>query len=133
MIFSTVNILNSWFDHFENETANKLSQLDILETINNRMETIEKGLSNLQNEVVVRKTTLSEHTETMRREELHSSIEQRLNLIDDEQKHLDSEYEQLYANLLRFKSYSMKYNLFFEGIPQETGENTEAVVKKIGK
>jgi hypothetical protein len=46
-----MNILNSRFDHFENETANKLSKLDILEAINNRMETIEKGLSNLQNEV----------------------------------------------------------------------------------
>ena len=29
MIFSTMNILNSRFDHFENETANKLSKLDI--------------------------------------------------------------------------------------------------------
>jgi hypothetical protein len=58
-----MNILNSRFDHFENETANKLSKLDILETINNRMETIEKGLSNLQNEVIVVKTKLSEPTD----------------------------------------------------------------------
>ena len=134
MIFSTMNILNSRFDHFENETANKLSKLDILETINNRMESIEKGLSNLQNEVVVVKSTLNEHTETLRREEEHhNSIEQRLNFIDDERKHLERENEHLYEDLLRLKSHSMKYNLIFEGIPQETGENTEAVVKKFVK
>ena len=127
-----MNILNSRFDHFENEAANKLSKLDILEAINNRMGTIEKGLGNIQNEVVVGKTTLSEHTETMRREEQHSSIEQHLNFIDEEQKHPDREYEHLYKNILRFKSHSMKYNLF-EGIPQKTDENIEAVVKNIGK
>jgi hypothetical protein len=66
-------------------------------------------------------------------EEHHSSIEQRFNFIDDEQKHLDREYEHLYKNLLRLKLHSMKYNLFFEGIPQETDENTETVVKTIGK
>jgi len=41
------------------------------------VETIEKGLSNLQNEVVVVKTTLGEHTETLR-----------INFIDNERKHL---------------------------------------------
>ena len=52
------------------------------------METIEKGLSNLQNEVVVVKTTLSEHTETLRMEEHHNSMEQLLHFIDNERKHL---------------------------------------------
>ena len=52
------------------------------------METIEKGLSNLQNGVVVVKTTLSEHTETLRMEEHHNSMEQLLNFIDNERKHL---------------------------------------------
>jgi len=94
------------------------------------METIEKGLSNLQNEVVVVKSTLSEHTETLRREEEHhNSIEQRLNLIDDERKHLERENEHLYEDLLRLKLHSMKYNLIFENIPQETGENTEKNLK----
>jgi hypothetical protein len=78
------------------------------------METIEKGLSNLQNEVIVVKTKLSEPT-------------------DDERKHLERENESLYEDLIRLKSHSMKYNLIFEGIPQEIGENTEAVVKKIVK
>lgn len=134
MIFSTMNILNSRFDHFENETAIKLSKLDMLETINNRMETIEKGLNNLQIEVVVVKTKLNCSTETLRREEKHhNSIEQRLNFIDDERKHLEHENAHLYEDLLRMKSHSMKYNLIFEGIPQETGENTEAVVKKCVK
>jgi chromosome segregation ATPase len=134
MIFSTMNILNSRLGRIENETANKLSEVDILEAINNRMETIEKALSNLQNEVVAVTTTLSEHTETLRREEEHhSSIEQRLNVIDDERNHIERENEHLYEDLLRIKSHSMKYNLIFEGIPQETGENTEAVMKKSGK
>jgi hypothetical protein len=48
------------------------------------VETIEKGLSNLQNEVVVVKTTLSEHTETLRMEEHHNSMEQLLHFIDNE-------------------------------------------------
>lgn len=52
------------------------------------METIVKGLSNLQNEVVVVKTTLSEHTETLRMEKHHNSMEQLLNFIDNERKHL---------------------------------------------
>lgn len=50
------------------------------------MITIEKGLSNLQNEVVhvVGKISLSEHTEAVRREkEHHNSMKQGLNFIDD--------------------------------------------------
>jgi len=101
MIFSTINILNSIFDHFENETANKLSKLDILEMINNQMETIKKGLSDLHNEVVVVTTTLSEHIETLRmEEEHHNSMELLLIVIDDETNHLVRENEQLYEDCL---------------------------------
>ena len=49
-----------------------------------------------KNEDLVVKTTLNEHTETLRREEKHhSSMDQCLNCIDDERKHLVRENEQL--------------------------------------
>ena len=47
VIFSTINILNSRFYNFKNEAASRFAKLDILETSNNRMETIDKCLSNL--------------------------------------------------------------------------------------
>ena len=60
-------------------------------------------------------------------------MDQCLNCIDDERKHLVRENEQLKEYLLRLKYNSMKYNLIFEGLPQETGETTETVVNNFVK
>jgi hypothetical protein len=49
-------------------------------------------------------------------ESSYSSMDQCLNCIDDERKHLVRENEQLKEYLLRLKYNSMKYNLIFEGL-----------------
>ena len=60
-------------------------------------------------------------------------MDKRLNFIEDERKHIVRENEQLWEYLPRFKCNSMKYNLIFESLPQETGKTTETVVKHFVK
>jgi chromosome segregation ATPase len=134
MLMTTLNILNQRFDNFQQQTSQQLSKLHALDTINQRLTSLEGGLSDIKHDIQSMKNKIHEVDKTLQNEEQHhNDIERRMGEVDEDRVYLLRENERLREDLLKLQTHSMKYNLIFEGLSETESENTETVIKEFIK
>ncbi|XP_071168016.1 uncharacterized protein [Mytilus edulis] len=133
MLFSTINIMNQRLERIDFEVGDKLFKLD--KKLDERFNNIDTKISNLHQEIDSVKKTQNEHAQILENEEKHHfEIADRMNLVENYTREIDTEKNQLKEEYLKLQSHSMKYNLIFGGIVQtDEEENTETVLKNFIK
>lgn len=124
-----------------NDLNTRLAQLDqilpklsLLDQINDKMDSFEKCIRNLQQEITeVRQLAENNKTTNDKQEEHHYSLESRVRELEKTNDNLMRENNDLHEDFLKLQTHSMKYNLIFNGIEGTddnlTNENTEEVLK----
>ena len=114
MILANMNETNQRMQRLELIINDKLSKLDLLDVLNDKLGKFEQNLSNMQTEIGNIKSVQQKQAQTLWN------------------RKLEFENYELNEKFLEIQTHSMKYNLIFGGFKSEGAiENTENVVKKI--
>lgn len=114
----------------------RLNKLNMLDQLCERMSAIEGHFQKLNTEIKDIRNDLKQQSDRISNEEFHASqLESRLTGIEYEKENLLSQNKDLKEKLLEMQTHSMKYNLIFSGVKENSSEteNTEEVVKKVIK
>ena len=132
MILANMNETNQRMQRLEVIINDKLSKLDLLDVLNDKLGKFEQNLSNMQTEIGNIKSVQQKQAQTLQNEEKHHhNIEDRIRELELCNRKLEFENYELNEKILEIQTHSMKYNLIFGGIKSEGAiENTENVVKK---
>jgi chromosome segregation ATPase len=102
MLMTTLSILNQRFDNFQQQTSQQLSKLHALDTINQRLTSLEGGLSDIKHDIQSMKNKIHEVDKTLQNEEQHhNDIERRMGEVDEDRVYLLRENERLREDLLK--------------------------------
>lgn len=109
----------------------KLEKLSLLDQMAQKFNAFERKFDMLTNELKDVKHDLKQQSERITTEEFHYNIMgSRVEKTESEVDLLRWENNELKEQLLEMKTYGMKYNLIFGGIPENIDdENTEEVLK----
>jgi hypothetical protein len=109
----------------------KLEKLSLLDQMDQKFNEFERKFDMLTNELKDVKHDLKQQSERITAEECHYNIMgTRVEKTESEVYLLRWENNELKEQLLEMKTYGLKYNLIFGGIPENRDdENTEEVLK----
>lgn len=137
VIIQNMNIMNNRLENVNttnNMIQNKLQKLDMLEEINTKLQTVEANINSMKKEINDIKTLQDQHSRTLANEERHHYvIEDRMKYLEEQNRVLENQNRELHEQYLKLQTHSMKYNLIFTGLPENTGETreeTENLVKE---
>ena len=135
MILANMNETNQRMQRLELIINDKLSKLDLLDVLNDKLGKFEQNLCNMQTEIGNIKSVQQKQAQTLQNEEKHHhNIEDRIRELELCNRKLEFENYELNENFLEIQTHSMKYNLIFGGIKSEGAiENTENVKKILGR
>ena len=107
--------------------SDKLPNLDVLDTMDKKLDNFERTINNMKDEINQIKTKQQQQERTIsKEEEHHHNIEDRVWELERHNQYLEIENTNLREDFLRLKTHSMKHNLIFGGIEQtqeyENGE-----------
>ena len=110
----------------------KLSNLDVIDKLNDIFDKFEKELVEMKSEINEIKNIQNTDKEMIDHEEQHHhEVADRVQTLERRSFDLEHENYELRENLLKMQTHSMKYNLIFGGISDKDceTENTEIVLK----
>lgn len=117
------------------EMNNKLSKLDILDKIVERLDALESRFTEMEKGMSFVKQELREHTDKIEGNEFHYNIlEERVEKMERERDHSQRDLQQMQDKMVDLQTRSMRNNLLFGGIREASQEaDTEAVLKEFIK
>lgn len=129
-LFANIALINDRLEKFDNILSDKLPKLDVLDTMNKKLDNFERTINNMKDEINKIKNKQQQQEKTISQEEMHHhNIEDRVRQMERHNQHLETENKNLKEDFLRLKTHSMKYNLIFGGIEQtQEYENTKEVL-----
>jgi chromosome segregation ATPase len=127
-LFASIALIDDRLEKLGNILSDKLPKLDVLDTMNKKLDNFERTINYMKNEIDQMKNKQQQQERTISKEEvLHHNIEDRVRELERHNQYLETENKNLREDFLRLKTHSMKYNLIFGGIEQ-TQEYEEALV-----
>ena len=120
------------FDFLDTFMKEKLSNLDVIDKLNDIFDKFEKELVEMKSEINEIKNIQSTDKEMIDdKEQHHHEVADRIQTLERRSFDLEHENDELRENLLKMQTHSMKYNLIFGGISDKDceTENTEIVLK----
>jgi len=127
-VFANIALIDDRLEKLGNILSDKLPKLDVLDTMNKKLDNFERTINNMKNEIDQMKNKQQQQERTISKEEVHRhNIEDRVRELERHNQYLETENKNLREDFLRLKIHSMKYNLIFGGIEQ-TQEYEEALV-----
>ena len=132
MIYSNMYDTNQRLQRLEQVMTEKLSKLDLLDEVAKKLDRFESNMSVMRSEINEIRDIQNKHSQVISQEEKHHhNIEDRVRDLEFYNSNLEHENNQLKEKFLEIQTHSMKYNLIFDGIKNESGfdENTEAVLR----
>ena len=113
MIFSNINDTNQ---RLELSMHERLSKLDMLDTLNLKLGHFEKNIVTIKTEIDNIKATQQKQSQILNNEEQHHhNIGDRIRKLEHSNMNLEKENLDLQEQFLELKTHSMKYNLIFTG------------------
>lgn len=117
-LFANITLINDRIEHFYNILYGKLPKLDILDTMDKKLDNFERTINNMKNEINQIKNKRQQER-TIPKAEMHPhNIEDRVQELERHNQYLEAESINSREDFLRRKTHSMKYNLIFGGIEQ---------------
>lgn len=130
MIFANLMDTTQRLQRLEVIMNERLSKLDLLDVVTQKLESFETNMSNVNQEIENIKTIQQKQSQILNNEEQHHhNIEDRVRNLEKNNLDLEAENLDLKEKFLELQTRSMKYNLIFGGIKYTDGENTEEVLR----
>ena len=126
-LFASIALIDDRLEKLGNILSDKLPKLDVLDTMNKKLDNFERTINNMKDEINQIKTKQQQQERTIsKEEEHHHNIEDRVWELERHNQYLEIENTNLREDFLRLKTHSMKHNLIFGGIEQtQEYENDE--------
>ncbi|XP_021367177.1 clusterin-associated protein 1-like [Mizuhopecten yessoensis] len=129
MMLHNFNILNGKVEQMSVELGTRSGELDMLDQVMSKFESFEKTLREMKTEIEIVKETVRRQGATLEMEENHHhDIENRVLELENQNHTIEQENINLKEDFLKLQAHSMKYNLIFNGIEDNEGENTEVEI-----
>ena len=117
-LFANITLINDRIEHFYNILSEKLPKLDVLDTMDKKLDNFERTINNMKNEINQIKYKRQQER-TIPKAEMHPhNIEGSVQELERHNQYLETENINLREDFLRRKTHPMKYNLIFGGIEQ---------------
>ena len=112
MMYSNMSDTNERVKRLEHIMNERLSKLDLLETMAKKLDTFELSISQMRIEIDDIKETQDKHIRIIDKQETHHhNVEGRLRNLENSNRQLEGQNIELRETLLTLQTHSMKYNL----------------------
>jgi len=104
-LFAKIALINDRLEKFDNILSDKLPKLDVLDTMNKKLDNFERTINNMKDEINQIKNKQQQQERTIsKEEEHHHNIEDRVRELERHNQYLETENKNLREDFLRLEN-----------------------------